>query len=353
MTVRNSVATDMYGGEFAALSTIEHGEVDHHHARQEIVILAPFLLLGLGAFLRHSTKSLPIPYTMQLLVVGALAGFFLRDERWEDALQKSVMELGNMDPHLMLHIFLPPIIFESAASMEWHLFERSKWFIMVLAGPGLLLASVLTGQVLNAMLGNSGKFSNVEYGPQCLNNEWPAQAGLMLGVILSATDPVAVVSLLKELGCKASLSTVIEGESLLNDGTALVMFTILVKIIEGDDSDGWGDYIWTFVKMSFGGAMFGTAFAVVIVKWLGTIFNDAMSEITITLSAAYLCFFIAEYFLHISGVLAVVCLGLYFGHYGKTSVSPEVAHFLEEFWEMLAFFVSLCFNAGQFATLLP
>jgi len=101
MTVRNSVATDMYGGEFAALSTIEHGEVDHHHARQEIVILAPFLLLGLGAFLRHSTKSLPIPYTMQLLVVGALAGFFLRDERWEDALQKSVMELGNMDPHLM------------------------------------------------------------------------------------------------------------------------------------------------------------------------------------------------------------------------------------------------------------
>ena len=92
--------------------------------------------------------------------------------------------------------------------------------------------------------------------------------------------------------------------------------------------------------MSFGGAIYGTLFAAIVVKWLGSIFNDAMSEITITLSAAYLCFFTAEYFLHFSGVLAVVCLGLYFGHHGRTSVSPEVAHFLEEFWEMLAFFVS-------------
>ena len=102
------------------------------------------------------------------------------------------------------------------------------------------------------------------------------------------------------------------------------MFTILVKIVEGDDTDTWGDYLWTFVKMTCGGALFGCAFALLIMKWLAFIFNDALAEITITVSAAYLCFFIAEYFFHVSGVIAVVCLGLLFGSMGRASVSPEV-----------------------------
>jgi NhaP-type Na+/H+ or K+/H+ antiporter len=142
---------------------------------------------------------------------------------------------------------------------------------------------------------------------------------------------------LKDLGCKDLLATTIEGESLLNDGTALVMYTILIKIAEGDSSDNVGDYLVTFIKMSIGGASFGLFFAFVVVQWLRMVFNDPMTEITITLSAAYLCFFIAEYFLHVSGVLAVVCMGLYFGVIGRTSVSPEVAHFLEEFWQCLGY----------------
>jgi NhaP-type Na+/H+ or K+/H+ antiporter len=115
------------------------------------------------------------------------------------------------------------------------------------------------------------------------------------------------------------------------------MYTILIKLLEGDTSDNVWDYLVTFVKMSIGGALFGIAFAVVVVQWLRTVFNDSLTEITITLCAAYLCFFIAEYFLHVSGVLAVVCLGLYFGQIGRTSVSPEVAHFLEEFWQCLGY----------------
>jgi len=237
----------------------------------------------------------------------------------------------------MLHIFLPPLIFESAASLEWNLFTRAKWYILSLAGPGLLLASSLTGAVLFSLLNHSERFNSDLLTSECPSDAWSFQTALMLGVIMSATDPVAVVALLKDLGCKASLSTTIEGESLLNDGTALVMYTILVKLVEGDRSDGVGDYLLTFVKMSFGGALFGTTFAVLVVQWLRMIFNDALAEITITLSAAYLCFFIAEYFLHVSGVLAVVCLGLYFGHH-RTSVSPEVAHFLEDFWQCLGFF---------------
>ena len=86
--------------EYTSLESPSH-DASEHSARPEVVILAPFLLLGLGAFLRHSTRALPVPYTMQMLILGALAGWCLRDERWDDALEKSLMELGNMDPHLM------------------------------------------------------------------------------------------------------------------------------------------------------------------------------------------------------------------------------------------------------------
>ena len=197
---------------------IYDNENDAHFVHPEVVILAPFAILGFGAFLRHATKSLPLPYTMQLLIVGSLLGFLLRyydsEPNHINTFQQSFKVLGNMDPHLMLHIFLPPLIFESAASLEWHLFSRAKWFIFTLAGPGLLLASSLTGMIIN-VLQDSSQFS--EYYPdmmtdsQCTQNTWPPQAGLMLGVIMSATDPVAVVALLKDLGCKASLSTSIEG----------------------------------------------------------------------------------------------------------------------------------------------
>ena len=311
--------------------------IDNHNIyHDEVVILAPFLLLAVGAFLRHATRTIPVPYTLQLLVIGSIVGIFLRRNEWDDAFQHSLSKLGDMDPHLMLHIFLPPLVFESAASLEWHLFTKAKWYIMSLAGPGLMLAAALTGCVIHYLLQYSDRFVG-EVESLC-PSAWSYQSALMLGVIISATDPVAVVALLKDMGCKASLAIAIEGESLLNDGTALVLYTILLKIVEGDSSDGLGDYLLTFLKMSLGGAVFGLCFGFIVVQWLRKIFNDALSEITITLAGAYLCFFAAEYFFHISGVIAVVCLGLYFGHHGRTSVSPEVSHFLTEFWELLAFF---------------
>ena len=111
----------------------------------ETIILAPFLLLSLGAFLRHAASSLPVPYTVQLLICGGALGFLLRSQAaannddaasWNGPLRHSLQALVDMDPHLMLHVFLPPLIFESAASLEWHLFHRERGYILALAGPG-------------------------------------------------------------------------------------------------------------------------------------------------------------------------------------------------------------------------
>ena len=80
------------------LGKVENSKDLHH---EEVVILAPFVLLGVGAFLRHSTKGIPIPYTMQLLVIGTVLGLLLRQDDWDDAFKDSIRILGNVDPHLM------------------------------------------------------------------------------------------------------------------------------------------------------------------------------------------------------------------------------------------------------------
>ena len=101
-----------------------------------------------------------------------------------------------MNPHLMLLIFLPPLIFESAALIEWYLFTKAKWYIISLAGPGLLLASGLTGHVIHLLLAQSNRFDD-EVASLCPSGAWLPQVALMPGVIMSAIDPVAVVLYLK------------------------------------------------------------------------------------------------------------------------------------------------------------
>ena len=136
---------------------------------------------------------------------------------------------------------------------------------------------------------------------------WMENAGYVLGVILSATDPVAVVALLKELGVKAELSIGIEGESLLNDGTALVIFQVMWPLIQlpmAPPPDP-AEVAWMFLFKAVVGAAWGAAIGFISVGWLSTIFNQPLIEITITLASSYLAFYTAEA-LHMSGVLSVV-----------------------------------------------
>lgn len=168
--------------------------------------------------------------------------------------------------------------------------------------------------------------------------EWSIPLVFIFGAMLSATDPVAVVALLKELGASKKLATMIEGESLMNDGTAVVVFNVLLAAVQ-DSSKAIepGTVALTFVQMAIGGPIFGVFMGAISVFWLGFVFNDHNIEITISLATAYLTFFIGEKYLKVSGVLALVFLGIYYGAIGRTRISPEVEEFLHEFWEYLAF----------------
>jgi NhaP-type Na+/H+ or K+/H+ antiporter len=193
-----------------------------------------------------------------------------------------------------------------------------------MAGPMVLGSTFLTGLATAHILGYKGE-------------TFPFSASLLLGSICSATDPVAVVALLKELGASKRLATMIEGESLLNDGTAMVVFLILLKIVEGEDMS-FGSMILMFVRLSFGGPLLGIIAGFIMSLILKRIHNNFVLEVNTTIVGSYLVFFIAESTaLHISGILAIVALGLYMTRSGKTRISAESEHSVHHVWGYIGY----------------
>ena len=123
---------------------------------------------------------------------------------------------------------------------------------------------------------------------------------------------------MKELGVSRRLSTMIEGESLLNDGTAMVVFLVVFDIVKGE-SMGVADILIKFCRLSFGGPILGVIWGIIMSSWLKRIHNDSVLEVNLTVFGSYLLFFVAENTaVHVSGILAMVALGFYMTNKGKT-----------------------------------
>ncbi len=309
---------------------------DGHHSDMSPLFFVIVALI-IGAATRHFLRKSPIPYTVTLLLIGLLTGVAVRIgffNGWGDAFTLAVKWAGHIDPHLILYVFLPTLIFEAAFAMDVHTFKKSVGNAIILAVPGIIVALLLTAAFVLGI-------KEMGIGLP----DWTWQVALLFGVVISATDPVAVVALLKELGASKKLGTLIEGESLLNDGTAIVIFLVILGGMKGAAPD-MGDLeafvfnlnpVLKFAYISFGGILLGLVVGGITIRWVRGVFNDAMVEISAIVTAAYITFFIAEHFLYVSGVLGLVALGLAAASVGRTRISPEVEHFLHEFWELLAF----------------
>ena len=116
--------------------------------------------------------------------------------------------------------------------------------------------------------------------------------GLTLGCILSATDPVAVVALLKELGASARFNTLVEGESLMNDGTSMVFFTLFLGMSKGEETTA-GSIIGSLSRTALGGAAFGVVMGIAVSYWIKRIIRDSVLSMAITFVAAYLTFYLS------------------------------------------------------------
>ena len=294
------------------------------HVGVQILLFVNVTLL-VGVSLRHLLKQVALPYTVALLLVGILFGLIYRFDHVDmpEVYNHTVQLVADIDPHLILFLFLPTLIFESAHSIQTHLFKRAFSQIALLAVPGLIICTLLTAAFVKYLF------------PW----DWSWPTCLMFGALISATDPVAVVALLKELSSRKRLETLIEGESLLNDGTAIVLFTLFYSMLTASHSAAVsplhviGDFTWV---VSFG-FVIGLAGGWLMILWLGRIFNDPLIEITSSIATAYLVFYLAEGVFHVSGVVAVVTLGILLAAQGRTRISAEVKHFLHQFWELMAY----------------
>ncbi len=293
------------------------------------ILLFVIFSLFAGALLRHLLRNVSFPYTIALLLLGLAVGMLQRGGALPDSLDfygQSLPMVAEIDPHLIMFLFLPTLIFESAFAMEVHLFRRAFLQIVILAVPGLLVSTVLTALIAKTLF------------PW----DWSWPTAFLFGSLISATDPVAVVALLKELSSRKRLETLLEGESLLNDGTAIILFALFYQLIvtEGPQVTGWPLFpliAWQFTWGVCLGLLVGITFALLTIFLIGKVFKDAMVEITLSVAGAYFAFIAAEALFHVSGVVAVVAYALLLTGIGRTKISPEISEFLHHFWEMMAY----------------
>lgn len=296
------------------------------HMQMTLQLLVFFVVaIILGILLRRLLKNTAIPYSVALLVLGILIGSVLDYEvqtPFLHELKSSFLLASQLDANLIMFIFLPALVFESAFSLEVHLFKRMFSQIALLAIPGMVLCTGIT-----ALLSLS-----------VLPWHWSVGTALMFGAIVSATDPVAVVSLLKELCSRARLQTLIEGESLLNDGTAIVLFTLFLGLATQAQVElSFMHVVGEFTRVVSVGVLVGAVVAAISLMFIGSLFNDSLIEIALTLVLPYLVFYLSEHVFHASGVVSVVTLALIYAGPGRTRFSPEVMEHLHHFWHTLSY----------------
>lgn len=284
-----------------------------------VVFVGISLVLGIAS--RHILRGTRIPYTVALLIIGIGLGSLEYGTRHGlGKIGAGIRLWANINPELLLSVFLPALLFESSFAMEVHQIKRCMAQMLLLAGPGVLISTFCLGTAVKLVF---------PYG-------WDWKTSLLLGGLLSATDPVAVVALLKELGASKKLSTIIEGESLMNDGTAIVVYQLFYKMALGSSFTA-GDIVKFLSKVSLGAVAVGLAFGIASVLWLGFIFNDAVIEITLTLAVSYIAYFTAQDAIDVSGVLTVMTLGMFYAAVAKTAFNGDGQQSLHHFWEMVAY----------------
>ena len=249
---------------------------------------------------------------------------------------------GNLDGHLILYVFLPILIFEAGFALDVHTFKKSFLNAFYMGGPGIVTATVMSGLAFMGLILAFGGSGGVLEDWNVDSGAFIVLASMLFGAVVSATDPVAVVALLKELGASKKLGTLIEGESLLNDGTAIVAFVLLIGVVTGAEQFlGTGSFIGSaavgFGKIGAAGGLVGVLIGLIAILWVRKVFNDPLIEITVVLVTAYAVFFVCEHFFHVSGGVGFGGIGDRYGWVGRTRISPEVEHFMHEFWEFTAF----------------
>lgn len=222
----------------------------------------------------------------------------------------------DLTPDLIFTLLLPPLVFEAAYHLNLQQLRRFLPTILILAIPGVLINMLIVGGIIAAGTGLS------------------LQIAFVFGALIAATDPVSVVAIFRKLGAPKDLEVLMEGESLFNDGTAIVVFNLaLAAALTGGINIG--DGVVEFLQVSLVGMGIGLILGWIVSKLISRI-DDYLIATTFTTVLAFGSYLIAEHY-HVSGILAVVGAGLMNGSIGEQGASATTRIVILNFWEYIAF----------------
>ncbi len=248
------------------------------------------------------------PYTIALVIAGLILGML------------QLVEAIQLSKELVMMVFLPPLLFEGALHIRAAILRPRIGLVLSLSVIGTLLTTLIIGGAAHWLLG------------------FDLLSGLLLGAIIAPTDPVSVLATFRAAQVDEELATIVESESLFNDGIAVVLYILLLDAIGGaplDPLQGLGE----FALVVGGGALVGLGLGFLSMRLLNR-FGDHLIEVMIMLIVAYGAFLLAER-LHFSGVIAVAVVGLLIGNHGWShSASSETNESVALFWEIVAFLVN-------------
>jgi monovalent cation:H+ antiporter, CPA1 family len=279
-----------------------------------LAIIILFFIASISAILLRRIK---VPYTIGLVIIGVLLAYFLKDVEGLDVVRDI-----RLSHDVILYILLPTLIFDAATNIDAKMLFKNLVPILNLAIPGLIISTAIIGFIINKLT--------------------PLQMGtaFLFGALISATDPVAVVALFKEIGAPERLNILVDGESLFNDATAIVLFNIIVAGIVSQTSMSMGNVfheIIEFCIVFFGGIITGIVIAFLITTTIKYARNDPLIHIALSTVLAYISFIVAEYYLEVSGVMSVLAAGIFLSWHGSTHFNKETKAQLTHFWEYASF----------------
>ncbi len=275
-------------------------------------------LVTAAAIVALVVRRLPVDYTIGLVLFGLAVGIFLPERE------------VAVSPELVLFVLLPGLVFDAAYRLELNELRRTFGGVAVLAIPGVLISAGVVAIVLHLAMG------------------LPIELGFVTGAMVSATDPVAVTATFRRLRAPRRLATLVEAESLFNDGTGLVVFAIAVGSVSAGVEPAMA--IWTLATTVAVSAAIGLAVGYLGSR-VGATLDDHLIELTISLVTAYGTYLIADS-LHQSGVIATVVAGIVLGNLSRqAATAPKTLEAIDAVWEFVAFlFTALVFILIGLAT---
>jgi len=280
-------------------------------------------LAALFGYINH--RYIRLPTTIGLMVIAlamSLSLIVLGLLGWSDIENHAKLILSSVDFNkTLMHGMLSFLLFAGALHVELDDLANQKWVVAILATAGVTLSTFLVGTAAWYLL-------------HWLNVQLPYVYCLLFGALISPTDPIAVMGIIKTVGAPKSLETKIAGESLFNDGVAVVIFLVLLSIATSESEITPGYVALLFVEEAIGGILFGLVTGYITYRLLKNV-NNYQVEILLTLALVMGGYALATA-IHVSGPLAMVVAGLLIGNHGRQfAMSEYTREHLDTFWELV------------------